>query len=115
MAGGRAGPVTDDIAEGPVAGGRCEACGMAGDEDASVGPITAGCMPVACAAGPITEGAKRRMSQSSLSACLTDGEPGAPPHVAEPNHPQRLREGIASHLQVLRRAQSSPVSANTKD
>ena len=34
---------------------------MAGDEDASVGPITAGCMPVACAAGPITEGAKRRI------------------------------------------------------
>ena len=93
-----AGPVTDDIAEGPVAGGRCEACGMAGDEDASVGPITAGCMPVACAAGPITEGAKRRMSQTSLSACLTDGEPGAPPHVAVPNHPQRL-EGKG--LQVI--------------
>ena len=85
-----AGPVTDDIAEGPVAGGRCESCGIAGDEDASVGPITARWKPVTRAAGPITEGAKRRMSQSSLSACLTHGEPGAPLHVAEQNHPQRL-------------------------
>ena len=70
-------------------GGAARPVARAADEDASVGPITEGTKPVARAAGPITEGAKRRMSQSSLSACLTDGEPGAPPHVAEQNHPQR--------------------------
>ena len=52
----------DDRAERPVA--------SAADDDASVGPITEGAKPVARAAGPIAEGAKRRMSQSSLSACL---------------------------------------------
>ena len=61
-------------------GGAARPVASAADDDASVGPITEGAKPVAGAAGPITEGAKRRMSQSSL---------GAPPNVAEQNHPQR--------------------------
>ena len=60
-------------------GGAARPVAIAADDDASVGPITEGAKPVAGAAGPITEGAKRRMSQSSL---------GAPPNVAEQNHPQ---------------------------
>ena len=44
----------------PVAG--------AADEDASVGPVTESMKSVARAAGAITQGAKRRMSQEKLSA-----------------------------------------------
>ena len=51
-------------------GGAARPVAGAADEDASVGPITEGAKPVASAAAPITAGAKRRMSQSSLSACL---------------------------------------------
>ena len=51
-------------------GGAARPVASAADDDASVRPITEGAKPVASAAGPITEGAKRRMSQSSLSACF---------------------------------------------
>ena len=71
-------------------GGAARPVACAGDEYASVGPITAGWKPVAPAAGPMTEGAQRRMSQSSLSACLTVDDPGSTPHVADQNNPQRL-------------------------
>ena len=40
----------------------------AADEDASVGPVTESMKSVARAAGAITQGAKRRMSQEKLSA-----------------------------------------------
>ena len=49
-------------------GGAARPVASAADEDASVGPIIEGAKPVARAAGPITEGAKRRMSQGKLSA-----------------------------------------------
>ena len=61
-------PVADGNAEEPVAGGSARPVTSAADEDASVVPITEGTKPVARAAGPITEGAKRRMSQGELSA-----------------------------------------------